>query len=115
MKIGVIMLFILFFIFSCKNDEILVSNEFTVIVESTADFTCYLPVIRFLDNEDEVKKRTGMETLTYNAYHLDSSLNVVGNTLTIDFTQVTDEDIRVCNTFGIPIPGIVIISERLTE
>jgi len=112
MKKSIVLLSGLFLVFSCEKEDVLAGNEFTVVVESKADLACSLPVIRFLDREDEVRKKTKLETLTYNAYHLESSLNVVGEELIIEFTELADEDMRVCNTLGITIPGLSIISAR---
>ena len=113
MKTRTIFLLGFFLAFSCEDEDALANNEFTVIVESTADLACALPVIRFLDKGAEVKKRTKLETLTYNAYHLDNTLNVTGEKLIVEFEDVKDEDLRVCNTLGIGIPGISIIKARL--
>ena len=115
MKIRLLFLIGLFATFSCENEDMLAGNEFIVVVESNADLACALPVNRFLDKGDEVKKRTKLETLTYNAYHLDNSLNVIGEELTIEFGEVKDEDLRACNTLGIGIPGISILKARLTN
>ena len=65
MKTRIIFLLGLFIAFSCEDESVLADNEFTVVVESTADLACALPVIRFLDKEAEVKERTKLETLTY--------------------------------------------------
>jgi len=40
---------------------------------------------------------------------------VVGNILIIEFTQVADEELLVCNTSGIPIPGVSIVKARLAD
>lgn len=90
-------------------------NEFRVVVENTADISCGLPIISFLDKEADVKQRTNRETLSYNAYSLDNSLNTAGNILLIEFTELSDQDIRVCNTLGIPYPGIKILSARIAD
>ena len=90
-------------------------KEFRVIVESTSDISCSLPIIRFLDKEAEVKAQTGLETLTYNAYHLDNSLNVVGNSILVEFTEVRDEDLLACLAIGISYPGIAITNARLAN
>ena len=113
MKTRIIFLLGLFIAFSCEDESVLADNEFPVVVESTADLACALPVIRFLDKEAEVKERTKLETLTYNAYHLDNSLNVTGAKLTVEFAEVQDEDLRACNTLGIGIPGLSILNGRL--
>lgn len=115
MKTRIVFLLGLFVAFSCEDEAVIADNEFTVVVESTADLACALPVIRFLDKEPDVKKRTKLETLTYNAYHLDDSLNANGNKLIIEFTEVQDEESRVCNTHGIAIPKISIVKARLTN
>jgi hypothetical protein len=115
MKLRVVLFFGTFLLLSCGNDEILPGNEFTVIVENTSDLACALPVIRFLDKEIEVKKKTKLETLTYNAYHLNNSLNVNGRKLIIEFTLVANEDMRACNTLGIGFPGISITNARFLD
>lgn len=115
MKIRLLFLIGLLATFSCENEDTFADNEFIVIVESTADLACALPVIRFLEKGEEVKKRTKLETLTYNAYHLDNSLNVTGEKLIIEFGEVRDEDLRACNTLGIGILGISILKARLTN
>lgn len=109
--------FLLIFLFasSCEKEEPTIRNEFRVVVESTSDLACYLPVIRFLDKETEVKERTKLETLTYNAVSLDETLNKVGNLLIIEFTQVENKDLRICNTFGIPIPPVFIVNARISD
>jgi hypothetical protein len=112
MKTRIVILLGLLITFSCEDENTLADNEFTVIIESTADLACALPVIRFLNKGAEVKQRTKLETLTYNAYNLDKSLNVSGEKLIIEFEEVQDEDLRVCNTLGIGIPGISIIKAQ---
>jgi hypothetical protein len=115
MKIRTKFLLIFILASSCEKEEPILGNEFRVVVESTSDLACYLPVIRFLDKEAQVKEQTNLETLTYNAISLDKALNVVGNTLIIEFTQVADTDLRVCNTLGIPIPKVSIVNARLAD
>ena len=99
---------------SCYKDE-MINNGFRVVVENKADISCRLPVIRFLNKEAEVKRRTKLESLTYNAYQLDNSLNIVGDTLIVEFTQVMDEDLRPCLAFGISYPGIAIVNARIAD
>ncbi len=99
-------------VLSC-DDDALPEGEFVVIVENTSDVACGLPVIRFLDNGKQVRKRTGHETMIYLARHLDSTLNVVDTKLVISFSEVAIEDIRVCNALGIMNPQISIVSARL--
>jgi hypothetical protein len=115
MRIRTIFLLIFLIASSCEKEEPIIKNEFRVVVEDTRDLACYLPVIRFLDKEAQVKQRTNLETLTYNALKLENALNVAGNILIIEFNQVADPDIRVCNTFGIPIPGVSIVKARLGD
>ena len=115
MKTRIVFLLGLFIAFSCEDEAVIADKEFTVVVESTADLACALPVIRFLDKAPDVKKSTKLETLTYNAYHLDDSLDAIGNTLIIEFTGVQDEELRACNTFGIAIPAVSIVKARLTN
>lgn len=102
-------------IFSCESENALYNNEFTVIVEDTADLACGLPVIRFLDKTSPVRKKTSLETLTYSAYELDDSLNIVGTKLIVEFTEVSPENSRVCNTLGVSYPGITIVNARLAN
>ena len=99
-------------VLSCDDDSMSGSNEFTVIVESTSDMACYLPIIHFTNKFENVRSKTSYETLVYNAYHLDNSLNVVGAQLIIEFEDVAPEDFRACNTLYIGYPGIAIINAR---
>ncbi|MEP1956742.1 MAG: hypothetical protein ABJ333_15340 [Algoriphagus sp.] len=105
---------LLLFLASCEKEETPI-NEFRVVVESTADISCGLPVIRFLDKESEVKRLTDFNTLSYNAYSLDNSLNTAGDTLIIQFIKLSDENFRICNRLGISYPGIKIVSARLAD
>ncbi len=97
---------------SCDDDSMFGSNEFTVVVESTSDMACSLPIIRFTNKFEKVRRKTSLETLEYNVYHLDNSLNVVGAQLIIEFEDVALEDLRACKMFGIGYPGIAIIKAR---
>lgn len=97
---------------SCRDEQVIPNNEFTVIVENTNDPACHLPLIRFLEKENQVKKRTSYESLVYNAYFLDNNLNIVGKKLIIEFKDVDLKDLRVCNTMWIGYPGIAIVSAR---
>ena len=99
-------------VLSCDDDSMSGSNEFTVIVESTSDMACFLPIIRFTNKFEKVREKTSLETLVYNAYQLDNSLNVVGAQLIIEFEDVAPEDFRACNTLYIGYPGITIINAR---
>lgn len=99
---------------SCDKED-MINNEFRVVVESTSDISCSLPVIRFLDREAEVKSLTNSQTLTYNAYHLDPSLNILGNSLLVEFTQIVEEDLRPCLDIGISYPGISIQNARIAD
>ena len=105
-------LFISLFL-SCESQNDASENEFTVIVESKSDFACGLPLIRFLENQSRVQERTQLETMTYNVYHLDNSLNIVGTKLIIEFQEVASEDMQACNTMGIMYPAISIVKARL--
>jgi hypothetical protein len=98
---------------SCENNDILVDDEFLVIVDSERDLACGLPVIRFLDKTEKVRKLTSLETLTYNAYNLESSLSVTGTILLVKFTETAPENYRVCSTLGIAYPWITIVSAKL--
>ncbi len=98
---------------SCENDDILTDDEFLVIVDSEGDVACGLPVIRFLDQAENVREKTSLETLTYNAHNLDNNLNVTGTTLLIKFKETVPEDFRACNTLGISFPWITITDARL--
>jgi hypothetical protein len=115
MKLRITFLLVFIILSACEKEEPIIGSEFRVVVESTSDLICYLPVIRFLDKEAQVKDQTDLETLTYNAIRLDKALNVVGNILIIEFTQVADEELLVCNTSGIPIPGVSIVKARLAD
>jgi hypothetical protein len=115
MKLRITFLLVFIILSACEKEEPIIGSEFRVVVESTSDPICYLPVIRFLDKEAQVKDQTDLETLTYNAIRLDKALNVVGNILIIEFTQVADEELLVCNTLGIPIPGVSIVKARLAD
>ena len=99
-------------VISCEDDSVGGSNEFTVIVESTSDTACHLPVIRFTNKFENVKRKTSLETRVYNAYHLESSLSVVGAKLIIEFEDVALEDLRVCNMLGVGYAGIAITRAR---
>jgi hypothetical protein len=112
MKTKLVFFLGLFILYSCDNEDTLADNEFLVVIENTADIACSLPVIHFLQKEEQVKKKTSIETLTYNAYHLDNSLNVVGTKLIIEFTRISTQDIHVCNTLGTGYPGISIVRAR---
>lgn len=90
-------------------------EEFTVRIESTSDISCGLPVILFLEKSDQVKEKTNEESLEYNAYGLDESLNVIGNELLITFGKVRDEDFRACRAIGIPYPAVSILNARLRD
>ena len=96
---------------SCDDSE-LTADEFTVVVESTADFACSLPLIRFTDNIIKVKSKTLQESLVFNAYHLADSLNMMGATLIVQFEDVDPAAYRVCNTLGLGYPEITIVSAR---
>ena len=115
MKLRITFLLVFIILSACEKEEPIIGSEFRVVVESTADLACRLPVIRFLDKETEVKERTNLETLTYTAVNLDNTLNVVGNNLIIEFRKVKDEELRICNTFGIMIPGVSIVNARLAD
>jgi hypothetical protein len=115
MRIRTIFLLIFLIASSCEKEEPIIKNEFRVVVEDTRDLACYLPVIRFLDKEDQVKKQTDLETLTYSAINLDNSFNITGNILIIEFRKVKDEELRICNTLGIPFPGVFIVNTRLAD
>lgn len=99
-------------VLSCDDDSMSGRNEFTVIVESTSDMACSLPIIRFTNKFEKVRSKTSYETLVYNAYHLDNSLNVVGAQLIIEFEDVAPEDFRACNMLYIGYPGVAITSAR---
>jgi len=99
-------------VLSCDDDSMSGRNEFTVIVESTSDMACSLPIIRFTNKFEKVRRKTSLETLEYNVYHLDNSLNVVGAQLIIEFKDVAPEDLRACKMFGIGYPAIAIIKAR---
>jgi hypothetical protein len=111
MKTKLTFLLLILFASSCDKEG-MPFKEFIVIVEATADVSCGLPVIRFLGKEAEVRQRTNLEALTYNAYSLDNSLNTAGILLYIEFTELSDQDFRACNTLGITYPGIKITSAR---
>ena len=98
--------------FGCQ-DNLVPGEEFMVRIESTSDISCGLPVILFLDKKDQVRAKTNDESMEYNAYGLDESLNVIGNELLITFGKVKEEDFRVCRTIGIPYPAVSILSARL--
>lgn len=115
MKASRLLFFGILFAFSCRDDSDPRTKEFTVIVEQTNDISCHLPVIRFLDREDEVRAKTKKETLSYNAYELEKSLNVIGNELIIEFGKVQEEDFRACLAIGISYPEIAILKARLKE
>jgi hypothetical protein len=115
MKLRITFLLVFIILSACEKEEPIIGSEFRVVVEGTSDLACSLPVIRFLDNEAEVNERTNLETLTYNAINLDNSLNVVGNTLIIEFRKVKDEELRVCNHFRINISGVSIVKARLAD
>ncbi|MFT7204815.1 MAG: hypothetical protein ACI8YP_003306 [Algoriphagus sp.] len=104
-----------FLLLACEKEEPTIRNEFRVVVESTSDLACYLPVIRFLEKDARVKEQTDLDTLTYNAVSLDEALNKVGNLLIIEFRKLKYEELRICNTFGIPIPGVLIVNARLAD
>lgn len=106
--------FAVLFTFGCQED-LVPREEFTVKIESTSDISCGLPVILFLDKKDQVKAKTNEESLGYNVYGLDESLNVIGNELLITFGKVRDEDFRVCRTIGTPYPAVLILSARLRD
>jgi hypothetical protein len=93
------------FSFSCQEDLDPREKEFEVVIEQTSDMSCGLPVIRFLDREDEVKEKTQRESLVYNAFNLEESLNEVGKELIIEFEEVQEKDFRICNHYGISYPG----------
>ncbi|WP_057938310.1 hypothetical protein [Algoriphagus resistens] len=114
MKTRITLLLLLFWAVSCEKED-MIDKGFKIVVENNSDISCGLPVIRFLNKEAEVKALTDLKTLTYNAYHLDNSLNAVGNTLIVEFTQVMEEDLRACLAIGISYPGISIINARLTD
>jgi len=101
--------------FSCQDDPDPRKEEFAVIIEETNDISCGLPVIRFLDREEEVRGKTKKETLSYNAYGLEQSLNVEGNELIIEFGEVPEENFRACLAIGISYPGIAILKARLKD
>lgn len=105
---------ILFFsiVVSCQSDDTHPEDEFLVIVTDGGDISCSLPVIQFLDNFEKVKAKTSLETLTYNAYKLDDSLNIPGKKLIIRFILTPPEDHRACNTLGIFFPWITITEAR---
>jgi hypothetical protein len=115
MKLRITFLLVFIILSACEKEEPIIASEFRVVVEGTADLACRLPVIRFLDKEAEVKEQTNLETLTYTAVNLDNTLNVAGNILIIEFTKVKDEELRVCNHFGINIPGVSIVKARLVD
>lgn len=100
------------FSFSCQEDLDPREREFAVVIEQTSDISCGLPVIRFLDREDEVKEKTLKKSLIYNAVNLEESLNVVGKELIIEFEEVQEKDFRPCLAIGIPYPGISIVKAR---
>lgn len=100
--------------FGCQ-DDLVPGEEFSVRIESTSDIFCGLPVILFLEKSDQVKEKTNEESLEYNAYGLDESLNVIGNELLITFGKVKEEDFRVCRAIGIPYPAVSILSARLRD
>ena len=100
--------------FGCQ-DDLVPGEEFTVRIESTSDISCGLPVILFLEKSDQVRAKTNEESLEFNAYGLDESLNVNGNELLITFGKVKEEDFRVCRTIGIPYPAVSILSARLRD
>ena len=100
------------FSFSCQEDLDPRIKEFSVIIEQTSDSSCGLPVIRFLEREDEVRAKTKKESLTYNAFNLEESLNVVGKELIIEFGEIQEKDFRPCNTLGISYPAISILKAR---
>ena len=101
---------LLFILLSCDDSETNTVEEFTVVVESTADLACALPLVRFKDSMLKVKGKTSVESLVYTAYQLDPSLNVQGAELIIEFKDVLPEDLRVCNTLGIFYPSIAIVT-----
>ena len=107
-----IIIFALLFILSSCDDSADTIEEFTVVVENTADVACSLPLIRFKDSMLKVKRKTSVESLVYTAYHLDASLNVEGAELIIEFNDVLPEDYRACNTLGIWYPSIAIVRAR---
>ena len=98
--------------FSCDDTDSTNSDEFTVVVESTADLACGLPLIRFTGNFIQVRSKTSRESLVYNAYHLDHSLNVLGTRLVVRFEDVAVEDLVVCNMLGMGYPAVAIVSAR---
>jgi len=54
MKIRLTFLLLLFLASSCEKEE-MIYNEYRVVVESTSDISCGLPIITFLDKESEGK------------------------------------------------------------
>ncbi|MFT5772907.1 MAG: hypothetical protein ACI9ZX_002311, partial [Algoriphagus sp.] len=49
-----------FLLLACEKEEPTIRNEFRVVVESTSDLACYLPVIRFLEKDARVKEQTDL-------------------------------------------------------
>jgi hypothetical protein len=114
-KVALLVALVISLLFSCENENDARDNEFTVIVESKSDFACGLPLIRFLGDQSRVQERTRMEVMTYNAYHLDNSLNIVGAKLIIEFEEVAHEDMRFCTTLGIGYPAVSIVKARMAN
>ena len=104
-----------FTLISCDNNDIFADDEFRVIIEDEKDIACSLPVITFLDNLEKVKEKTSLETLTYNAYQLDTSLNTKGTELIIRFTPTVPDDLKACNTLGIGYSWITVLEARLAN
>lgn len=115
MKTRLPFLLFLFLFGSCETEEPIATDEFRVVVESTSDLACGLPVIRFLDKAAELRSITNLETLTFNAYNLEAPLNELGAFLIIEVTQANDVDFRICNTLGVPLPGLTIEKARLAD
>ncbi len=109
---NIIIVLLLILSISCRDEEITPEEEFAVIIVSTSDFACRLPLIQFLEKEEKVKEKTSYESVVFNAYRLDNSLNEIGKKLIIRFDALGAKDFRVCNTMGINYPGIAIVSAR---
>jgi hypothetical protein len=109
-----IIILICFFFAGCKKstpgNSSLIYLKATVV--ETSDFTCYQPVVDFSEDSIRVFEISNVHKLRYNIIRLPSSFNVLNKKLYISVSKLGPEDFYICNTAGIPFPGLHFVDAK---
>jgi len=106
------------FLLGCEKDQNCISELHCTTeylkakVIQTSDISCYKPMLDFSEDSLKIRFQTNLYNLTYSVINLPTEFNVKEQLLYVSVTHLITEEQFPCNTLGIMLPALKIVTAK---